>query len=101
MTGYYDYILGLIPAALLGVTALLNLVGLPLTAALSAGAAVAAGLIAHAMFVKGPVADERPAAVEQSVEWSAGRSAERAVRQSRGQSLDETTGRGPPGGAAN
>ncbi|MUW15425.1 hypothetical protein GJ633_12845 [Halorubrum sp. CBA1125] len=58
MTGYYDYVLGLIPAALLGVTAFLSLVGLSWTAAVPAGALVAAGLIAHAMFVRGPVVDE-------------------------------------------
>jgi len=85
MTGYYDYVLGLIPAALIGVTAFLNLVGLSLPAALSGGAAAAAGLIAHAMFVKGPVADEAPA--------SAGRSTER--------SLGGSTGRRGSGGAAN
>ncbi|MWV63953.1 hypothetical protein GRS48_03815 [Halorubrum sp. JWXQ-INN 858] len=55
MTGYYDYVLGLIPAALIGITALLNLVGLSLLIALPVGAAVAIGLMGHAMFVKGPV----------------------------------------------
>ena len=85
MTGYYDYVLGLIPAALIGVTAFLNLVGLSLTAALPAGAAAAAGLVAHAMFVNSPISDEAPA--------SAGRPAER--------SLDESTGRRGSGGAAN
>ena len=69
MTGYYDYVLGLIPAALLGITAFLNLVGLSLTAALPAGAIVAIGLMAHAMFVRNPVTEpgetgaaKRPAA---------------------------------------
>ena len=57
MTGYYDYVLGLIPAALIGITAFLNLVGLSLTLSLPVGAAVAAGLMLHAMFVKGPVID--------------------------------------------
>ena len=57
MTGYYDYVLGLIPAALLGITAFLNLVGLSLTAALPVGAAVAIGLIVHAMFVRAPVTE--------------------------------------------
>lgn len=57
MTGYYDYVLGLIPAALLGITAFLNLVGLSLTAALPAGATVAIGLMAHAMFVRNPVTE--------------------------------------------
>jgi len=58
MTGYYDLVLGLIPAALIGVTAFLALVGLSLTAALPAGAAVAAAVMVHAMFVRAPVADD-------------------------------------------
>ncbi|MEZ3162644.1 hypothetical protein ABNG03_16240 [Halorubrum sp. RMP-47] len=57
MTGYYDYVLGLIPAALIGVTALFTLVGLSLTAALPAGAVAAATVMAHAMFVRAPVDD--------------------------------------------
>lgn len=59
MTGYYDYILGLIPVALLGITGLLRLAGLPELLAVPAGATVAIGLMAHAMFVRGPVV-ERP-----------------------------------------
>jgi hypothetical protein len=55
MTGYYDYVLGLIPAALIGVTTVLNLIGLSLTAALPVGALVAGGVVAHATFVKAPV----------------------------------------------
>lgn len=57
MTGYYDYILGLIPVALLGITGLLRLVGLPELLAVPAGAIAAIGLMAHAMFVRGPVVD--------------------------------------------
>ncbi|MBP1921173.1 hypothetical protein J2751_000156 [Halorubrum alkaliphilum] len=55
MTGYYDYVLGLIPAALFGVTVLLNLVGLPFTLALPVGASIALGIMAHAMFVRNPL----------------------------------------------
>ncbi len=55
MTGYYDYVLGLIPAALIGITAFLNLVGLSLTMALPVGAGVALVLMGHAMFVRGPL----------------------------------------------
>ncbi|TKX78483.1 hypothetical protein EXE53_20945 [Halorubrum sp. SD626R] len=58
MTGYYDYVLGLIPAALIGVTAALYLVGVPTTAALPGGALVAGTIMAHAMFVRAPI---RPA----------------------------------------
>jgi hypothetical protein len=56
MTGYYDYVLGLIPAALIGITAALTIVGLPLVSAVPVGATVAIGLMGHAMFVNGPVA---------------------------------------------
>ena len=55
MTGYYDYVLGLIPTALIGVTACLTLVGLSSTAAISGGALVAGAAVAHAMFVRSPV----------------------------------------------
>ncbi|TYT61843.1 hypothetical protein [Natrialba swarupiae] len=54
MTGYYDIVLGLIPVALLGITASLSLVGLSLTAAVPIGAFVAMGIIGHAMFVNTP-----------------------------------------------
>ena len=66
MTGYYDYVLGLIPAALIGVTALLNLVGLSLSSALPAGAVAAATVMAHAMFVRAPVAADAPADAPRS-----------------------------------
>ncbi|TKX75814.1 hypothetical protein EXE46_01575 [Halorubrum sp. GN11_10-6_MGM] len=61
MAGYYDYVLGLIPAVLIGVTAFLTHVGLTLTAALPAGAAAAAAIVAHAMFVRAPVTADAPA----------------------------------------
>ena len=57
MTGYYDYVLGLIPTALIGVTVLLTLVGLSLSSALPAGAVAAATVVAHALFVRAPVSD--------------------------------------------
>lgn len=55
MIGYYDYILGLIPTALLGITAVLLVAGLPLTVAVPGGASVSALLVGHALFVNGPV----------------------------------------------
>ena len=61
MTGYYDYVLGLIPVALIGVTASLTLVGLSVTSALPFGAVAAGTVMAHAMFVRNPVAGEAPA----------------------------------------
>ena len=54
MAHYYDLVLVLIPLSLLGVSGLLSGVGLALTVAVPAGAAVAAGLVGHAMFVNGP-----------------------------------------------
>ncbi|GAA0714898.1 hypothetical protein J2744_002227 [Halorubrum trapanicum] len=66
MTGYYDYVLGLIPAALIGVTALLSLAGLSLTSAMPAGAAAAAAVMAHAVFVRAPVSDDGSAVAEAS-----------------------------------
>jgi hypothetical protein len=55
MTGYYDYVLGVIPLALLGITTALSIVGFPLTMAVPAGASVAALVIGHALFINGPV----------------------------------------------
>lgn len=55
MTGYYDIVLGLIPVALLGITAALTFVGLSVTTAIPAGAFAAMVLMGHAMFVNTPV----------------------------------------------
>ena len=82
MTGYYDYVLGLIPAALIGVTAVLNLVGLSLTAALPGGALVAGGVMVHAMFVRNPV-PRAPGKVDRPRDESVGDSIDRAVGRSR------------------
>ena len=60
MTGYYDYVLGLIPLALFGVSATLGAAGLSLTTAVPVGAGVAVLLIGHALFVNGPVDDVAP-----------------------------------------
>ncbi|ELZ94281.1 hypothetical protein C440_11688 [Haloferax mucosum ATCC BAA-1512] len=54
MTGYYDYILGLIPLALIGITGSLVVVGLQLAMAVPMAAGVAALLTGHALFVNGP-----------------------------------------------
>ncbi|MCU4741495.1 hypothetical protein OB955_11115 [Halobacteria archaeon AArc-m2/3/4] len=55
MAGYYDIVLGLIPVALVGITAALTVVGISLTTAVPFGAIIAIGLIGHAMFVNAPV----------------------------------------------
>ncbi|QFU83687.1 hypothetical protein [Natronorubrum aibiense] len=54
MTGYYDIVLGLIPVALLGITAALTVVGVSLTAAVPIGSVVAITIMGHAMFVNSP-----------------------------------------------
>jgi hypothetical protein len=54
MASYYDYVLGFIPLAMLGVTAVLFAVGVSLTAAVPVGAGASALLVGHALFVNGP-----------------------------------------------
>ncbi|WP_101297911.1 hypothetical protein [Halegenticoccus soli] len=61
MTGYYDYVLGLIPLALLGITTMLSVVGFPLTTAVPVAASVSGLVIGHALFVNGPVDSSTPA----------------------------------------
>jgi hypothetical protein len=70
MAGYYDYVLGLIPAALIGVTASLTLVGLSVTSALPFGAVAAGTVMAHAVFVRNPVPTD--ASAERSLDGEAG-----------------------------
>lgn len=60
MARYYDLVLGLIPAALFGITAVLTVGGVDLTTAVTAGASVSGILIGHAIFVNGPVDDDVP-----------------------------------------
>lgn len=55
MAGYYDIVLGLVPVALLGITAALTVVGVSVTSAVPVGALVALGIIGHSMFVNSPV----------------------------------------------
>ncbi|WP_253737351.1 hypothetical protein [Halohasta salina] len=64
MTRYYDYVLGLIPAVLFGLTALLFLAGVQLTLAVPVGAGASVLVIGHALFVNvpgetDPMADQR------------------------------------------
>lgn len=54
MIGYYDLVLVLIPASLLGLTAALMGMGLELTAAVPLAGIAAVGLMGHAMFVNAP-----------------------------------------------
>jgi hypothetical protein len=55
MIGYYDYVLGLIPLTLLGLTGLLVLTGMGTTTAVPLGAGVAGLVVGHALFINGPV----------------------------------------------
>ncbi|WP_049984792.1 hypothetical protein [Halobellus rufus] len=55
MTGYYDYVLGLIPLTLFGLTGGLVQTSLSLTQAVPIAAAVAAVIVGHALFVRAPV----------------------------------------------
>lgn len=57
MMGYYDAVLGLIPASLLGLTSFLSVVGVPTTIALLVASFVTVGIIGHAMFVRTPTTD--------------------------------------------
>lgn len=57
MARYYDIILALIPASLLGIATVLVVAGLPTITAVPAGSLVAAGLIGHALFVNAPQDD--------------------------------------------
>lgn len=61
MAQYYDYLLGLIPLALGGITALLAAVGVSLTVAVPIAASVAVALIGHGMFVRAPGSEPVPA----------------------------------------
>ncbi len=66
MPEYYDYVLGLIPLALVGVSGALSLGGLGRTPAVSAGGLLAVGLVGHALFVNAPTDErERRAGPEQ------------------------------------
>ncbi|MFB6142027.1 MAG: hypothetical protein ABEJ30_01640 [Halorientalis sp.] len=54
MTGYYDYILGLIPVSFLIIAVPLLAAGAALTVAVSTASLAGVALVGHAMFVNGP-----------------------------------------------
>ncbi|WP_254862787.1 hypothetical protein [Halovivax gelatinilyticus] len=68
MAHYYDIVLTLIPASLLGIATVLSIVGIPTSIAVPIGALVASVLIGHAMFVNGPkeTVDDVPASANTS-----------------------------------
>ena len=55
MPAYYDIVLLLIPLVLAGISGSLWIAGLPLEAAIPTGSIPSLLLIAHALFVRGPV----------------------------------------------
>jgi len=59
MIGYYDLVLGLVPAALLGISGALYGVGIDITIAVPVAAAAAAAVIGHGLFVNAPVDEPR------------------------------------------
>jgi len=58
MVDYYDFVLGFIPLAFVGLGGGLYAVGLETTIALTVGGLAAVALVGHALFVNGPV--DRP-----------------------------------------
>jgi len=56
MVSYYDAVLALIPLALVGISGVLHLGGLVLTAAVAVAGVATLGLVGHALFVRAPVA---------------------------------------------
>ena len=65
MTEYYDLVLGLVPLALIGVTGSLSALGWTLTSAVTLAGLLSILVVAHALFVNGPV-DDRPSVPDQS-----------------------------------
>lgn len=59
MVEYYDYILGLIPLTIVGVTGLLSLAGIATSLAIFVGGGLTLPLVGHALFVRAPA--QRPA----------------------------------------
>ena len=55
MTDYYDYVLGFVPLALVGLTGVLGAAGVDFPLAVLVGAATASLAVGHALFVNGPV----------------------------------------------
>jgi len=54
MVDYYDAVLGLIPVSFLGLGGLLSGAGFPVTTAAPIASLIAAVLVFHALFVRGP-----------------------------------------------
>jgi len=72
MAEYYDYVLGLVPLALVGITALLHVIGVATLVAVPVGASVASLVVGHALFVNSPV-DRSAGTPDDTPTSSAGR----------------------------
>jgi len=71
MPEYYDYVLGFVPLALVGLTGVLRVAGVDPLIAIPVGATAAAVAVGHALFVNGPGAvgvDESTARSPSSTE---------------------------------
>lgn len=68
MTGYYDFILGLIPLSLFGVSGALTVVGVETTLAVLVAASIAVAFMGHGLFVRSPT--EQQSAEQQPVDRS-------------------------------
>lgn len=73
MTGYYDIVLGLIPASLAGLTALLYVAGMSLSVSIPLASVVTLGLMGHAMFVNAPVTPSTEETTQQPAAESTSR----------------------------
>lgn len=72
MARYYDIVLALIPASLLGIATTLIVAGFPMATAVPVGALVATGLIGHALFVNAPLENDDRGASTQRTNQSPG-----------------------------
>jgi hypothetical protein len=66
MPEYYDYVLGVVPLALIGLTGVLRVAGVDLLVAVPVGAATAGLAVGHALFINGPVEGATDASVDDS-----------------------------------
>lgn len=58
MTGYYDFVLGLIPLSLFGVSGALTVVGVETTVAVLVAASIAVAFMGHGLFVRTPTGQQ-------------------------------------------
>ena len=73
MTGYYDFVLGIIPVALFGISGALSLAGMTMTTAVTVAAGIGLLIVGHALFVNAPVgvdAQSRSVATDDSASQS-------------------------------